>query len=122
MNGGTPTPSGYPKWLDKFYFYDLLRKDYNSFKIFKFSVGPANAKGENYACLMFRVKISIEANHAGLINRNFMVKVNHDNPMAVEMLKLINFFPKEVEMYNSIYPKFESMFRKVGKDVTLGAK
>lgn len=119
---GADFPAGYPKWLDKFYFLDLLRKDYSSVKIFKFSVGPANGKGENYASQMYRVKLSLETNQAGLVNRNFMVKVNHDSGPAAEMMQLINFFPKEIEMYTSFYPKFESMYKAVGETVRLGAK
>lgn len=101
---------------------DLLRKEYNSFRIFKFSVGPANAKGENYASQMFRVKLSIEVNGSGLINKNFMVKVNHETGPAAEMMKLINFFPKEIEMYTTYFPKFESMYKAIGENVRLGAK
>lgn len=114
-------PAGYPKWLDKFYFTDLLRRDYNSFKIYKFSVGPANGKGENYASQMFRVKISVESNNA-LINRNFMVKVNHDTGPVAEMMKMVPLFPKEIEMYTKFLPKFESMYRAVGEDVRMSAK
>lgn len=101
---------------------DLLRKDYSTFKIFKFSVGPATGKGDNYASLIFRVKLSIEANNSGLVNRSFIVKVNHDSGLAAEMMKEVNFFPKEIEMYNSILPKFESMYRNVGEKVKLGAR
>lgn len=100
----------------------MLRKEYSSFKIFKFSVGPANAKGQNYASLMYRVKLSIETNQAGLVNRNFMVKVNHTTGPAVEMLKLVDFFPKEIEMYTTFLPKFESMYRAAGQEVRLGAR
>lgn len=121
-NRASATPQGFPKWLDKFYFYDLLRKEYNTFKIFKFNVEPANGKGENYATMMFRVKLSIEANNTGLVNRSFMVKVNHDSGPALEILSMINLFPKEIEMYNSFLPKFEAIFRDAGHEVRLGAK
>lgn len=108
--------------MDKFYFVDLLRKDYSSFKIFKFSVGPANAKGENYASQMFRVKVSIETNQPGLVNRSFMVKVNHTSGPAVAFLKLIDFFPKEIEMYSTYLPKFESMYKAIGEEIQMGAR
>lgn len=86
-------------------------------------MAPANPKGENYASQMFRTKLSLETNQAGLVNRSFMVKVNHESGPAAQMMALLNLFPKEIEMYSSILPKFESMYHAVGeKNMRLSPK
>lgn len=119
---GKDTPAGYPAWVDKFYFNDILRKDYGTFKVVRFNVEPLNAKGENYASLMFRVKLTVENSDTGLAHRNFVVKANLQAGMAQEMIGAFNVFPKEIEMYTDILPKFEALFKAVQKDVQFGPR
>lgn len=114
-------PAGLPKWLDKFYFNDILRKDYGQSKIVRFNVAPANGKGENYASLMYRVKLTVETKEAGITHPNFIVKVNHAG-MAQEMMALFNVFPKEIEMYVDYLPKFEQLYKDVGETIRFGPR
>lgn len=114
-------PLGYPTWVDKFYFNDILRKDYSQFKVVVFNVGPVTAKGENYASSMFRVKMTVES-PSGLVERKFIVK----SPLATfgemdpALKAAFNVFPKEIQMYMEVLPKFQALYKKVGEEVTFG--
>lgn len=121
---GKDTPVGYPAWVDKFYFNDILRKDYDQFKVVRFNVENLNAKGENYASLMFCVKLTVETNNSGLVHRNFVVKASIQAPEGVspEMMEAFNVFPKEIHMYTEILPKFERLFAEIGETIAFGPK
>lgn len=114
------TPAGYPAWVDKFYFSDILRKDYSQFKVVRFNVAPLNGKGENYASLMFRVKITVENTETGLAHRNFVVKASLPN--SLDLGSAFDVFPKEIQMYNEVLPQFVAMYRAVGETVRFGPK
>lgn len=115
-------PAGYPKWVDKFYFSDILRKDYSSCKVIRFNVSPLNGKGENYASSMYRVKLSVESGEAGLVHRNFVVKANLQTTMDPAIASIFNVFPKEIQMYTDILPQFEGIFESVSEKVQFGPK
>lgn len=117
------TPTGYPTWVDKFYFSDLLRKDYSQFKIVRFNVEPLNAKGENYASLMYRVKLTFENSETGLAHRNFVVKTNLlMDGVDAKLMEAFNVFPKEIQMYNEVIPEFEALYKNIGESVQIGPK
>lgn len=113
---------GIPKWLDKFFFTDILRKDYNLFKVVSFNIAPANIKGENYASVMLRVTMKVENNVDGLAEKTYVAKVNHQNAMSKEMMAAFNVFPKEIEMYTSIVPAFEKIYADVGANISFGPR
>lgn len=109
--------------MDKFYFYDILRKDHKSFRVVTFNIGPANKKGENYASAMFRVRIKIETSDNGRIQDcDYVVKVNPDKGAGGDFTEMINVFPKEIQMYDTIIPAFEDLYRKVGEPVQFGPR
>lgn len=112
-------PPGYPTWVDKFYFNDILRKDYGQFKIVRFNVAPLNAKGENYASLMYRVKMTVEQ-EGGLAHRNFVVKSRLVSEMPAGLEEALNVFPKEIQMYTEVLPQFVAMFKEAGEAVRFG--
>lgn len=115
-------PSLGPKWLNKFFFSDILRKDYESFKVVNYKIEPAIGKGENYVAVMYRVKMAVENNVNGLETRSLIVKVDQEQGPSAELMKEFNVFPKEIEMYNEIIPAFEKMYKAVGEDVQFGPK
>lgn len=116
------TPTGYPTWVDKFYFNDILRKDYDQFKVVRFNVEPLLAKGENYASLMYRVKLTVENSKTGLAHRSFVVKASLQEEMPPEIMEALDVFPKEIEMYTEYLPKFEQMFKEAGENIKFGPK
>lgn len=116
------TPAGYPTWVDKFYFNDILRKEYDQFKVVRFNVEHLNGKGENYASLMFRVKLTVENTKTGLSAKSYVVKAVLQSGMAPEIMEIFNVFPKEIQMYTEFLPKFEEMFEAVGETVRFGPK
>ena len=111
-----------PKWMDRFFFSDILRKEYDLFKVITYTVEPANKKGENYASMLYRVKMNVENSATGLETKSFIAKVAHNTGMSKEMSKIFNLFPKETEMYDVIIPNFEKMYKDVGEDVTFGPR
>lgn len=114
-------PAGYPTWVDKLYFNDILRKEYGLFKVVQFNVGHVNGKGENYASSMFRVKMTLEK-LSGLEQRNFIVKARLPGSLPPEIEELFNVFPKEIEIYTQILPAFVSIFKDIGETVRFGPK
>lgn len=122
MSPASPADSGPPAWLDKFYFYDILRKYDNTFRVVTFQIAPANKKGENYASVMYRVKIKVETSGGGLKDRDFVLKINPSTGMSAEMMEAFNVFPKEIEMYNTMIPTFEALYRAVGETVQFGPR
>lgn len=116
------TPAGFPTWVDKFYFNDILRKEYDQFKVVRFNVEHLNGKGENYASLMFRVKLTVENTKTGLSEKSYVVKAVLQSGMAPEIMEIFNVFPKEIQMYTEFLPKFEEMYKAVGETVRFGPK
>ncbi|XP_013107734.2 uncharacterized protein LOC106087289 [Stomoxys calcitrans] len=118
-----PEVSGIPSWVNEDNFKPLLAQLYPQFsEIISLEAKPALAPGENYATLMLRVKITIKLMNASTLDLSFMLKVAHDNPQMMEMLKRINFFDTENAVYNDVIPEMEDMYRQAGVEVHFGAK
>lgn len=115
-------PKGYPSWVDRFYFNDILRKKYSQFKVVRFNVAPLHGKGENYASQMFRVKLTVENPDTGLDHPDFVVKTCLETEMPPEVKELFNVFPKEIQMYTEVLPTFVQMFKAIGETVRFGPK
>lgn len=53
----------FPSWLDEHMFIELLQHDFKDYKaINNFEVVPTSDEGENFTCLVVRVKIIVELN------------------------------------------------------------
>lgn len=111
-----------PAWLTKALFYDIVRKDYTTCKIIGFSVNTSSGNGENYASVLYRVNCRVENDTNGIAQRSFMVKVNYATGFGVEMARVLNVFPKEIEMYKAILPAFEQYYAEVGEKLKIGPK
>uniref|UniRef100_A0A1L8DYN9 Putative ecdysteroid kinase n=1 Tax=Nyssomyia neivai TaxID=330878 RepID=A0A1L8DYN9_9DIPT len=111
-----------PKWLNKFFFNDMLRKEFESFRVIRVSIAPATGKGENYASVMYRVKLQLENKEKNIVQKSFIVKTIPDLGIHQEMLKQFNVFPKEIEMYSNIIPAFEKMYENAGVKITFGPR
>lgn len=111
-----------PSWLTKALFYDIVRKDYTTCKIIGFSVNSSSGKGENYASVLYRVSVRVENDTNGIAQRGFMVKVNYATGFGVEMARILNVFPKEIQMYQAILPAFEKYYAEVGEKLKIGPK
>ena len=51
-----------------------------------------------------------------------MLKVLPQIPMFEEMMKLHNMFESESQMYSTVVPEMEAMYREAGKEVRFGAE
>lgn len=60
-----------PSWLDEHMFIKFLQRDFKDFKAIKdFEVEQTSGKGENFTCLVVRVKITVELNGKYKFNIN----------------------------------------------------
>ncbi|GAB0088769.1 hypothetical protein DMENIID0001_032330 [Sergentomyia squamirostris] len=112
--------NGNPRWLNKFFFNDILRKELEYFKIIRVGIAPATGKGENYASIMYRVKLQIENKEKHVLQKTFIVKALPDLGVHQDMIKQFNVFPKEIEMYDTLIPAFEKMYEDVGVKIRFG--
>lgn len=112
--------AAHPKWLNKSFFTDIVRRDYNTCKIIGFGVDVASGNGENYCSILYRVKVKVENDTNGIAHRSFMVKLNHETGCGVELARIMNVFPKEVAMYNELLPAFEQYYSLSGDNLKIG--
>lgn len=103
-----------PDWLNKDFFQKALTNKYKSsdIKISDFSIVSISGNGENYCSNMFKIELKFELSGKHIIE-NVVIKTEPSN----EMVTMMEFFPKEMEMYERIIPAFEKLFKEVGEIV-----
>lgn len=114
-----------PSWINSDYFREILVSDGKSaWKYISHDVRMANEKGENYAAVLYRVKVIAENEENVAKELSYILKVNHtleDGPTK-EMLEVFNVFTKEVEMYKSVVPRLEELLHKSGDFTQISPK
>ncbi|KAH8267250.1 hypothetical protein KR026_010633 [Drosophila bipectinata] len=112
-----------PEWFSAEVFEDVLRTNVDGFvKVKSFKPEMGSGAGDNYATIMLRVKIEVELKDGKEKEVSYMVKLPHQLDIYKEMIKNSNIFDTERFMYNDVVPEMEEMYRKVGVDITFGAK
>lgn len=74
----------------------------------------------NFSSNVYRVKVTAETGEKEVIHRHLIVKLNYKTQSAVDLLEGVDAFPKEIEIYNEIIPKFTSLFNKTGETIRFG--
>ncbi|XP_037922335.1 uncharacterized protein LOC119658736 isoform X2 [Hermetia illucens] len=103
-------------------FHDILEKQFGKCTIKKFTVTPSSSAGENYACLMYRVTIEAEKEDGTEDSIRYIIKMMPPNDPHAQMKKSLAIFPKEVEMYETIVPKFKEIFQENGVNTAFAPK
>lgn len=106
-----------PDWLNEELFREIQSQqegDEDS-KVIKLDIESANKKGENYSSVMLRAHVQFEDRNQSITKRRFIVKMD---PVGItqDIMDKFNVFPKEIEVYNSILPRFEALFRNSGEE------
>uniref|UniRef100_A0A2C9GW51 CHK kinase-like domain-containing protein n=1 Tax=Anopheles farauti TaxID=69004 RepID=A0A2C9GW51_9DIPT len=124
-----------PEWMTKEYFVDAIARKLDiaedAFTITDLEVRPATEAGDNYASVLYRVRVSVLVKDTGnqtdvsLIVKAFslIVKALPKLGLSEEMIQMMNLFPKEMAMYTDILPALEQLYHERGrKDVAFGPR
>ncbi|KAM7361866.1 uncharacterized protein ACRADG_012730 [Cochliomyia hominivorax] len=114
-----------PAWINKEFFEKVLQQYENneSIKLIKLDLTPASMKGDHYASVMFRCKISyICDSSSDPQQKSFILKTLPLEDCAKrDMLKESNLFETEISMYNEVLPKIEKILAECGEPTKLSA-
>lgn len=104
-----------PSWLTIKYLEKILQeyeKD-ESLKVYRFNGGPATAKGNHYASVMFRINVQYEQ-HAKKLSKSMVIKTIHQDKSSAKLLEQYGTHYKEMTIYSRIIPKFQSLLNDIG--------
>ncbi|KRG00842.1 LOW QUALITY PROTEIN: uncharacterized protein Dmoj_GI23537 [Drosophila mojavensis] len=98
----------FPSWLDEHMFIELLQHDFKDYKaINNFEVVPTSDEGENFTCLVVRVKIIVELNDESQTATSYIAKLLPTTSSIRDMIASWKIFNKEKLTYNSYIPDAE---------------
>uniref|UniRef100_A0A1Y9IVY6 CHK kinase-like domain-containing protein n=1 Tax=Anopheles minimus TaxID=112268 RepID=A0A1Y9IVY6_9DIPT len=109
-----------PEWMTNEYFVDAiavkLELPPTAFTITDLDVRKATEAGDNYASILYRVRVSVRV-HDGdkQMDVSLIVKALPKLGLSDEMIKMMNLFPKEMAMYTDILPVMEGMYHARGR-------
>ncbi|EDV93520.1 uncharacterized protein LOC122322511 [Drosophila grimshawi] len=116
------TASKVPDWVQADLFVDVLKESVKGFsKIKSFKAAGGTAAGENYATVMLRVSIEVELEDGKEKSVSYMLKLPHDLEMYKKMMESNNIFEAEFNMYKTVVPELEQIYRDAGVEVKFGA-
>ncbi|XP_055549832.1 uncharacterized protein LOC129732725 [Wyeomyia smithii] len=105
-----------PKWLDKKYFEQTLRKVKNdsTIEVQSVEVKYAFPKGVNYASVIYRVRVSFRTKDQLTCSRSYIVKGMPVEAMAKQKLGEYNVHGKEMDIYQVVIPEFKRLMKSIG--------
>ncbi|XP_060646222.1 uncharacterized protein LOC132784555 [Drosophila nasuta] len=110
-----------PEWLNAQYFEEVIRQyeKIPEVKVTDVKISPASAKGDHYASVMFRGKISYTT-QKGKFSKSLIIKTMPElEGHKKEVLGNSNVFETEIGMYTKVLPEFEKVLRKLGDETRL---
>jgi len=113
-----------PNWINADYFKDILVLDGKSkWEYISHEVKMANEKGDNYASVLYRVKVFAKNEESQIEELSYILKVSPimDGPTK-EVMDVFNVFGKEVEMYKAVVPNLQQLLQNIGDVTTLSPK
>ncbi|XP_052863303.1 uncharacterized protein LOC128269939 [Anopheles cruzii] len=119
-----------PGWLTKEFFVDAiaakLARPAADFTIIELDVKPATAVGDNYASVLYRVRVTVVvhggADPTATTAVSLIVKAQPNLALTDEIVQSMNLFPKEMGMYSTLLPAFTRLYAERGRDVTFGPR
>ncbi|XP_017968235.1 uncharacterized protein LOC108659703 [Drosophila navojoa] len=113
----------FPSWLDEHMFIEFLQRDFKDYKAIKnFEVVQTSGEGENFTCLVVRVKIIVELNDGSQTSTSYIGKLLPTTSSTRDMIASWKIFDKEKLTYSSYIPEFEQMFMKKNKELSFGPR
>ena len=110
-----------PEWMTKEYFVDAiavkLGKPATDFTITDLDVRRATEAGDNYASILYRVRVSVRLHNTDgtPMDISLIVKALPKLSLTDEMVKMMNLFPKEIAMYTDVLPRLEQLYHQAGR-------
>ncbi|XP_037822893.1 uncharacterized protein LOC119611401 [Lucilia sericata] len=115
-----------PTWINQDFFEKVLRQyeKNDTIKLTDLQISPASVKGDHYASIMFRCKVSYGCNNnSGDIKQKSLILKTlpmEDGPKR-DMLKESSLFETEIGMYTKALPKIEKILADGGEATKLAA-
>ncbi|KAI8129052.1 hypothetical protein FF38_13556 [Lucilia cuprina] len=115
-----------PSWINQDFLEKVLvQYENNEFlEVIKYDMSPASMKGDHYASIMFRCKVSYKFDKTGsILEKSLIIKT-----MPVEeghkrdMLRDSQAFETEIAMYTKTLPKIEKILADCGEPTKLSAE
>ncbi|XP_075210294.1 uncharacterized protein LOC142317621 [Lycorma delicatula] len=111
-----------PTWLTMDYITTALKQEEstsNILSIENMEIDMPVAKGNNYACCIYRVKVIYKVKEeSSLKNISLIVKAPKDGLKLNDFMENMGIFNKEVMIYNELIPKYRSVFLNEWPDLT----
>lgn len=110
-----------PTWMNAEFFRKVL-SDYEQapeLNVLNVEMSPASGKGDHFASIMFRGKVSYSTNK-GKFSKSLIIKTMPEvDGFKKDFLKDSYIFQTEIGMYTKVLPHFESILREAGDDTKL---
>ncbi|XP_023293691.2 uncharacterized protein LOC111676913 [Lucilia cuprina] len=115
-----------PSWIDQVFFEKVLKQyeNNNDIRITNIAISPASMKGDHYASIMFRCKVTYCRDNSGNVKEKSLILKTlpiEDGPKR-DMLKESNLFETEINMYTEALPKIEKILADCGEPTKLAAE
>ncbi|ALC47966.1 CG31288 [Drosophila busckii] len=112
-----------PEWINETYFEHVLAKDEpNYVKVLSFCPVAAIPPGENFTSAMLRVYFELEMNDGSIKTTTYILKTMLPKDKGGDEIAEFGLFPKEMMMYNTFLPAFETLYKEAGEDIKLAPK
>lgn len=105
-----------PGWLNSGYFEQLLKKAKgdSTIKVQSVDVKYALPKGENYASVIYRVRVVFHRKDQLSVSRSYIVKGMATTELAVQKLGEYDVYEKEMNVYELVVPELKRLSRSIG--------
>ncbi|XP_035775515.1 uncharacterized protein LOC118457780 isoform X1 [Anopheles albimanus] len=105
-----------PSWLTVVYVEKILRRAYGdpSVKVEQLQTGYAVPKGDNFASIIYRIRVTYHSKHENETTRTFIVKGMISEGMAGEKLRQYDVQRKEMDVYQFVIPELKRMMSAIG--------
>ncbi|XP_065354377.1 uncharacterized protein LOC135948851 [Calliphora vicina] len=115
-----------PAWINK-EFLEKVLSEYEhdeDIEIIEFDMSPASLKGDHYASIMFRCKLSYKFGKTSSVMKKSMIikTLPVEENMKREMLMQSKLFETEIDMYSKTLPKIEKILAECGEPTKFSAE
>ncbi|XP_017145362.1 uncharacterized protein LOC108157702 [Drosophila miranda] len=112
-----------PKWITQEYFEQILQKDEPEYvKILSFKPVAAIPPGENFTSIMLRVHLELQFKDGSTKPKTYILKTELAEDRGAKEIREGGIFNKELQMYQTILPAFEALYKAAGEDIPLAPK
>ncbi|XP_023293690.2 uncharacterized protein LOC111676912 [Lucilia cuprina] len=115
-----------PSWINKEFLQKVLSEYEHDedIEIVEFDMSPASLKGDHYASIMFRCKVTYRfCKTSSVMKRSMIIKtLPVEESIKREMLMQSRIFETEIDMYSRTLPRIEKILADCGEPTRLAAE